>query len=109
MGNADLEMLVAADEEARARIEAAEASVRAELDGLRADAGRRRAAQEKALALKLAHDLDAIRAESDRAVEERRRHRAEFLERKKREAEALLAEAGEAYARIVREGPGGTT
>jgi hypothetical protein len=105
MGNAELETLFAADEEARARIDGALADARRELEEARSARLASRARRIEALEAELAREIETIRSEAERAVLERRRRRAAFLDQRRRETDVLAARGGEAYARILREGP----
>jgi len=103
---ADLEAIVDADGEGRARIEAAERAARARLDEERAAHERRRAERDERSRRRLDDELAAIRAEAEAAVVERRRRREAWIEQRRRAAEPLLARAAERWARIVLDGPG---
>lgn len=99
----DLESIVAADEEARARVKAAEerrerllAEARAERDA--AVAARKAAAEEA-----LQREIDALRAEGDARVEEIRKRQTEYLRALAETGERKFAEAVRAWQRIVTE------
>jgi DNA anti-recombination protein RmuC len=99
--HSDLEAIVAADEEARSRIQLAETSRDRDLDAARAarDAAveaRRNAAQEA-----LDHELRTIRDEGDRRLAELRAQQQAFLAAVSAAAETKFDEAVAAYVRIV--------
>ena len=103
--NADLETLVRADEEARARVDSAREDTRRLLAAARSrrDAVlRERKLQAEA---ELAREIEAIREEGARLVEERRRARAQVILARRAETEPLLERAAGAYAAILIEGP----
>jgi hypothetical protein len=104
----DLEAIVAADEEARARVaaaqEAAQASVRAALDARQ----QQREARYEALRQATDDDQRRIREEADRAVADREAIRARYRETRRRMAEGMLTRAAEVFATIVANGPPGT-
>ena len=103
--NSDLEAIVSADEEARARIEAARAGSQARVQAATAERERRR--RERYEALRQAADAEerAINEAADLAVANRRASRASYLAARRLETESMLARAGELYARIIRSGP----
>lgn len=103
--NSDLERLLAADEEGRARLEATRAGVRRAVDALQAELASDRAARRLALERELERELQAIRDDADAQVAERRRQRDEYDRKRRTEAEGLLPKAVERFVRIVRDGP----
>ena len=100
----NLEAIVAADEECRARVEAAAADGRSRVDAARQASAERRQARLEALHAALEAEERAIRSDADRARAERQTLRATYLETKQQAAEGVLAEAAELFARIVRDG-----
>jgi hypothetical protein len=105
--NPDLEAIVAADEEARARVEAAEVAAQASVQAA-ADA-RERDKQERFDALRTATDDEERRIQeaADRAVADRQANRSWYRETRRRAAEGALAHAAEVFAVIVVKGPSG--
>lgn len=103
----ELEAIVAADEEARARLEAARRSAEARVAAVRAEVARDRRERALARAAGLQENLAAIAAETDRQVDLRKSRRIEYLAGIKESARERLSEAAEAFERIVRDGPGG--
>ena len=105
--NPDLEMLLSADEEARARVETARRSAEARLSGAREEAERRR--QDKALAREAALDrqVQSIAEDTSRRVEERRLRRRQYVAGLAETAATRLPAAVDAWVRIVRDGPAG--
>jgi hypothetical protein len=103
--NPDLETLLSADEEARARVEA----------GPRGGAGRpgaappeeegRRKDRARARQAALEREVRAIAEDAARRVEARRARRAEYVSTLTESAAGLLPAAVEAWVRIVRDGP----
>jgi hypothetical protein len=103
--NADLEAIIAADEEARARVEAARAASQAQVQAAVGERERRRKERYEAL-LQTARDEELrIRQAADRAVADRESSRARYLEARRQATESALAAAAAAYARIIRDGP----
>jgi hypothetical protein len=102
--NPDLEALVAADEEARARVEAARAALQARVQEAENERIRRR--QERYETFRKAAEAEEhrIKEEADRAVSDRQLARTRYLGARRRAAEGALANAADVYARIIREG-----
>jgi hypothetical protein len=103
--NAELELLVSADEEARARVDAAREDARRRLEAARSERDvvlRERKADAVA---GLARDIDAIREEGAKLVEERRRCREALVLARRAATEPLLEKAATTYAAILRDGP----
>jgi vacuolar-type H+-ATPase subunit H len=105
--NPDLEAIVAADEEARARVEAAEATAQASVQA--ATDARERHRQERHEALQKATDEEErqIREAADRAVADRQAIRSRYRETRRLAAEGALAQAADLYAQVVMNGPSG--
>jgi hypothetical protein len=101
--NPELEALVSAEEQARARVRVAREAARARLDSIvqALSEGRDRRARELEAALQA--EIEAIRAETSRRVEERRRRRAERREQHRRSAGSLLPAAEDAFVRVLTE------
>ena len=99
----DLESIVAADEEARARVAAAEDHRERRLAEGRAQREATVAAQCAAAEEALQGEIDALRAEGDKRVEEIRKRQAEHLHALAEAGERKFAEAVRAYQRIVTE------
>ena len=103
--NPDLEAIVGADEEARARVEAAETTSQARVRA--ATEARERERQERYETLRKATDDEERRIQeaADRAVAERQANRSRYRETRRRAAEGALAQAARVYAQIVVNGP----
>ena len=99
----DLESIVAADEEARARLAAAEDRRERRLAEGRAQREATVAAQRAAAEEALQQEIDALRAEGDARVEEIRKRQAEHLHALAEGGERKFAEAVRTYQRIVTE------
>ena len=99
-----LEAIVAADEEARARVESARAAAATQLD--EAERERNRIREERAEALRQAAEDEEqqIRLTSDRAVAERQLARRRYLEASRQAADAALSDAAAIFVQIVRDG-----
>jgi hypothetical protein len=99
---AELERIVAADEEARVRVDGARAEVGARVTAARLL--REHAEKEKADEAARAVEQEARRilAEADAAAAERARRREAWLAQREAAAAPLLSAAADAYARIVR-------
>ena len=103
--NADLEAIIAADEEGRARVEAASGAAHAQEQSAVDERERRRQERHEAL-LKTAQDDELrIMEAADRAVAGRKSSRARYLEARRQATEGALARAAAAYARTIRDGP----
>ena len=100
----NLEAIVAADEECRARVDAAELACRSRIDAARRDAAERGGARLRALQAAVEAEERAIGREADRAIAERRALRATYLEAKRQAAEGVLIEAAQFFERIVLDG-----
>lgn len=105
--NPDLELLLSADEEARARVEAARRSAEARLASAREGADRRRQETARTREAALEHEVQAIGEDADRQVEARRRRRERYVSGLSEAAAKALPAAVEAWVRIVRDGPPG--
>ena len=103
--NADLEAIIAADEEARARVEAARAAALAQVQAAIDERERQRREREEALLNVARDDEQRILEAADRAVAERKSSRARYLESRRQASEGALTRAAGVYARIIREGP----
>lgn len=106
--NPDLEAIVAADEEARARVEAAQNASEMLVNAARADRERRRQERYDELRTTLEEEERRIREAADQAVAERQAKRARYRETTRQAAETALPRAAELYARLVADGPAGT-
>jgi DNA anti-recombination protein RmuC len=104
----DLEAILLADEEARARVEAARRSAQARIAAAREEIARLKQDQADARAAEVEQRLRAIGEEAERQATARRRRREEYLAGLRRAAEERLSAAAEAWARIVRDGPAGS-
>jgi hypothetical protein len=103
--NADLGLLVRADEEARARVDAACEDARRRLEAARSKRDavlRERKADAEA---GLTREIEAVREQGEKLVEERRRCREALVVARRAETEPLLEKAATAYAAILRNGP----
>jgi hypothetical protein len=103
----DLEAIVSADEEGRARLAAAEEAARASIRAATDDRERQRQARYEALRQATDDEERRIREEADRAVAERQAIRARFRETRRQMADAALTRAAEIFAAIVANGPTG--
>jgi hypothetical protein len=101
----DLESILSADEEARARVAAAERAARERLDGVRAETTARLDRRRRELEDALEREIAAILTEADREAAEIGRRRAAYVESHAASADALLDRAAETYAAILRSGP----
>jgi hypothetical protein len=97
----DLEAIVAADEDARARVAAAEQRTRDRLRDAEASRDDRLAQRRRQAEEALQAELRSIGDEADHAVEARRQRRLARAEERDRRAEALLPAAVEACLRIL--------
>jgi hypothetical protein len=105
--NSDLDAIVSADEEARARIEAAATSAQARVQAALDERERCRRACCEALRNAVDDEERRIQEAADRAVADRQATRARYREARRRAAESALARAAEVYARIIADGPRG--
>jgi hypothetical protein len=103
--NRELESILEADDEARARIDAAAKQAAMRQEEAHRDAERRAAARKEAARRGLENEVQSILAQADREALERGMRRASHLAEKDACAESLLGRAADAYARIVAEGP----
>jgi hypothetical protein len=103
--DADLSAIVAADEEARAQVEAAQAAAAQRVDQVRRHVVGDRALRLEALRAQAAAGVTAIEEQAARAVNERKAARGRSIAARREAAEAALDAAADLYARIVIEGP----
>jgi hypothetical protein len=103
--NSDLEAIIAADEEARARVEAARAAFQGQVQAAVNERERRRQERYAALLTTAQDEELCIREAADRAVADRKSSRARYLEARRQATESTLARAAHAYVRIIRDGP----
>ena len=101
----DLTAIVAADEEARAHVQAARAAAAVRVDQVRRDLEADRAARLDALRSQVALAVTAIEEQAKRTLHERQVARARSIDTRRRTAEAALDAAAEVYVRIVMDGP----
>ena len=101
----DLTVIVVADEEARAHVQAARAAAASRVDRLRRDVDAERAARLDALRSQAALAVAGIEEQAQRTLHERQAARVRSVEARRRAAEAALDAAAEVYARIVMDGP----
>lgn len=104
--DAQLESLIAADEQARARVDAAREAARMRIEAARQEHLRRQDEELNARRQAIAGEVRRIDDEAARAVAARRAARARYSEARRAAAATVLAEAGDIYARIVRTGSG---
>jgi hypothetical protein len=105
--NPDLETVVVADEEARARVEAARRNAQARIAAAREEVVRSKQDRVRAREVDVDEKLRSIGEEAERQAAERRRRREEYLAGVRLASQERLASAAEAWARIVRDGPAG--
>ena len=103
MMDPQLESIVAADEEARARVESARAAAATRVEETERERNRRR--EEKARALREAAEDEErqIGLANDRAVAERQLARRRYLDASRQAADAALPRAAEVFVQIVRD------
>jgi hypothetical protein len=101
----DLTAIVAADEEARAHVQAARTAAAARVERVRRELEADRAARLDALRSQAASAVAGIEEQTRRTIDERAAARAGSIETRRRAAEAALGAAAELYARIVLDGP----
>ncbi len=101
----ELEALLSADEEGRARIEATRRAAGERLETLRDALKRGRQEKARTLEQSLEGEIASVRAEAEREVERRRDRRASYREENLRRAESLLPRAVETFVAILRDGP----
>jgi hypothetical protein len=99
--NPDLEAIVAADEEARARIDAARSTSQSQVEATAVEREQRRRERYASLVRDADDDERQIREATDRAVADRQAARARYSETRRPAAEAALIEAADLYARII--------
>ena len=100
----DLERLIAADEDARARVDAAREAARVRVAAAREDLHQRQDAQRLARQRATSAAVAAIDEETTETIAARRAARAQYGEHRRLEADSRLAQAAELYADIVRAG-----
>ena len=103
--NDDLTAIVAADEEARARVQTVRAAAADRADEVRRDIDRARSQRLDALRTQAARDVQAIEEQTMRTIAEREAARARSIEARRASSDACLDAAAELYARIVVDGP----
>lgn len=99
--NPELEALVSADEQARARVREARETARAALARVAEDLAAARQRRARELEAALESEIEAIRVDACCRVEERRKQRAERRKGHRQAAEALLPAAEDAFVRIL--------
>ena len=104
MSHADLDGLIAADEEARARVASAEREAKGVTDAARATAEERRREREERAGREREAEIARIGDEARSAASQRRERREAWRIERRRAAETLLPEAALLWARIVLEG-----
>lgn len=97
-----LEAIIAADEEARARVTFAERRLHRDVEGARAERQRDDDARRAPAEQELAAELAAIEAQSASEIEQSRRAHEEYLRALAAVGERELEEAARTYAAIVR-------
>jgi hypothetical protein len=102
--NDELERIVAADEDARAHVEAARLAADSRVDTARAECRKRAEESAEARRRALDEELGRIQDAADHTIAARRQMRADYAEARRRAADPFVAEAAGVYARIVREG-----
>jgi hypothetical protein len=100
----DLEILLVADEDARARLDAVRADHAARCEAARAEYGARRQRDAEALRSSFDQELTAIAAEADAEVAGREAVRRERMAAVEARATALVEPAAALWVRIVEEG-----
>jgi hypothetical protein len=105
--NADLDAIISADEEARARLASAQAAAQAKIEAAAAERDRQRQARYEALRKATDADERQIQQAADRAVADRQAIRSQYRDTRRRAAEGALMKAAEMYARILVNGPPG--
>jgi vacuolar-type H+-ATPase subunit H len=102
---AELEAVVAADEEARSRVSSAEERARRDVAAVREEVERQVADRRRAAEAALESELAAIRDEGDTAVAALHAREAAYRKTVTDGAAARVDAAAQLYARIVLEGP----
>ena len=100
--DADLDALLAADEDARARVEAARASAAARIAAATTEERQRREQHEEAARQALARELQRIESETNRAIDDRRGARRAYSDTRRAAAAPAIAEAADAFAALIR-------
>lgn len=103
----ELDSILSADEESRARLEQAETAARLRLEAARADRERRRQERHAAALGALEDEVARVLDQANQEVAERRRRRTLYLDTRRMAAEKAFSRAVDTYVRIVREGPTG--
>lgn len=103
--NEDLRALVEADEEARARIDAARAGAEKQLAEAQAAAEQARREHEESENARLEEQVRMILEGARREVAARRERRSAYLAERRQRAESLLSTAVGFWVRLIREGP----
>jgi hypothetical protein len=106
--NPDLEAILVADEEARARVEAARRSAHARTAAALEEVERSKQERARARQAEVEEMLRRIGEETERQAAERRRRREEYLAGVRLAAQERLASAADAWERLVRDGPAGS-
>jgi vacuolar-type H+-ATPase subunit H len=102
--NAELESILAADEEARARVKFAEARRRREVEAARAECDRLLREREDAMQAELAAEISRIRETGEQELAAARRSHEQFLSALQRTGEQELERAARLWAHIVAYG-----
>ena len=102
--NTDLEPILDADEEGRARAEAFERQATARLKEAKDEAERQRRQARETARRSLDEEVQRIASEAEHEAAQRRAQRTSYLAKKEARAETLLPRAAELYAGIVAEG-----
>ena len=100
----DLAAIVAADEEARAHVQAAKDAAEARVDDARREIDRTRAETLAALRTQVAREVQAIDDQTARTVEDRVGARAVSIAARRQLADRALDAAADMFARIVIDG-----
>lgn len=103
--NDDLRALIEADEEARARIDAARAAAKARAVEVGAELEKARTDRRDVEQARLASEVRAILNEAEREAAARRERRTSALAERRRSGEPLLSAAAAYWVRVIREGP----
>lgn len=101
----DLDTLLIADEDARARLEAVRAAHVARREQAQAEYDARRHAETDALTANLDAEIVRIGAEADAEIARREKARSQRMADVRERAEALVDTAAAVWVRIVEEGP----
>jgi hypothetical protein len=103
----ELDAILSADEESRARLQQAETAARLRLEAARVERDQRRRERYAAALHSLEDAVTSILEQADREIAERRHRRLLYMETRRLAAEKAFARAVETYVRIVREGAAG--